>query len=193
MGVQNLGAAAEKSSTAVTEICADAGVNLKDCYQCGKCAAGCPMAESADMTCREVIRNLQLGLVDEVLASNMPWLCVECANCVTRCPQEVDMPSLNEAICRYAMAQRRVAIKEGPAFMNIFLDNIQKKGVSDEALLAMRFNLSTGHLFQDVPSAPKMMSRGLLSGDGYKPTNAEEIKQMVRKIRSREQQGGDAR
>ena len=38
-----------------------AGVDFKDCYQCGKCTAGSPLAESMDLMPREVIRYLQLG------------------------------------------------------------------------------------------------------------------------------------
>ncbi len=38
-----------------------AGVDFKDCHQCGKCTAGCPLAESVDLMPREVIRCLQLG------------------------------------------------------------------------------------------------------------------------------------
>lgn len=57
----------------------DAKVNPKDCYQCGKCSAGCPVASDADMTPREVLRHLQLGRVDPVLKSNMPWLCADAA------------------------------------------------------------------------------------------------------------------
>lgn len=184
MAIRNLTAEPAAVHQAISAICADAGIDLKDCYQCGKCAAGCPVAESADMSCRTVIRNLQLGLLDPVLASNMPWLCVGCATCVARCPQSVDMPSLNEALCRYAMAHGKVAVPEGDKFMNIFLDNVENKGVSDETLLAMRYNFSTGHLFQDVANSPKMLSRGLLSGDGYRPSDASEVGQMVKRLRT---------
>ena len=38
-----------------------AGVDFKDCYQCGKCTVGCTQAESMDLMPREVIRYLQLG------------------------------------------------------------------------------------------------------------------------------------
>lgn len=191
MGICNLSAEAESAREAIGAICADAGVNLKDCYQCGKCAAGCPMADTADISCRQVIRDLQLGLVDEVLAARMPWLCVGCATCVTRCPQDVDMPSLNEAICRYAMAHGKVAVKEGQTFDEKFLDTVERKGVNDETLFAMSYNLSSGHLFQDVANSPRMLSRGLLSGDGYAPADAAEVKQMMERIRSGAYEGGE--
>lgn len=172
----------------IQAIAKDSGVNLKDCYQCGKCSAGCPVAASADMTPREIIRNLQLGQVDPVLKSKMPWYCVECGVCLVRCPQEVDLPALNEAICRLAMRKRRVAVRSGERFMNIFLDNVQRKGVSDEVLLAGRFNVETGHFMQDVPSVPKMMKQGLLSftEKAYVPEGSDDVKRIVKECRARE-------
>lgn len=184
MGFVNLTAEAETAKAAIDAICADAGINLKDCYQCGKCAAGCPVAETADINCRQVIRDMQLGLADSVLSARMPWLCLGCATCVTRCPQDVDMPSLNEAICRFAMAHGRVAVKEGQKFDDIFLDTVQAKGVNDEVMFAMKFNLSTGHLFQDVAHSPRMLTRGLLAGDGYTPSDVDQARQMMKDIRA---------
>ena len=178
----------EATKSGIEAIREDSNVDVKDCYQCGKCSAGCPMATVADMTPREIIRNLQLGLLDPVLESSMPWYCVECGVCLVRCPQQVDLPALNEAICRLAMRKKKVAVREGERFMNIFLDNVQRKGVSDEAMLAGRFNLETGHFMQDVLSAPKMMQRGLLSltEKGHEPEGSDEVKRIVKRCREAE-------
>jgi heterodisulfide reductase subunit C len=182
-----LTSAAQDAHAVISSIEQESGVSVKDCYQCGKCAAGCPVSAQADMTCRQVIRNLQLGLIDDVLSSNMPWLCVGCGVCLARCPQDVDLPSLNEAICRYEMRLGRPAVREGERFMNIFLDNVQAKGVSDETILAARFNLETGHFMQDVMSAPKMMQLGMLNPtDSFKPHKDEEVERIVRKCRAAE-------
>lgn len=182
-----LTSAAQDAHDVISSLEQESGVSVKDCYQCGKCAAGCPVSAQADMTCRQVIRNLQLGLIDDVLSSNMPWLCVGCGVCLARCPQDVDLPSLNETICRYEMRLGRPAVREGERFMNIFLDNVQAKGVSDETILAARFNLETGHFMQDVMSAPKMMQLGMLNPtDSLKPHKDEEVERIVRKCRAAE-------
>ncbi|MCI1479833.1 MAG: 4Fe-4S dicluster domain-containing protein [Eggerthellaceae bacterium] len=186
MGFCNLSELEEAASGPLSEIAAASGVDVKECYQCGKCAAGCPVAASADVDCRGVIRLLQIGDVDRVLKLQMPWLCLSCGVCLARCPQNIDLPALNTAICRYEMKRGIAAEREGEAFMNIFLDNVEAKGVSDETMLAMRYNLQTGHLFQDVANSPRMLSRGLLSGDGYKPAGAPDVKRMVHDIRKGE-------
>jgi AraC-like DNA-binding protein len=63
----DLSGISDASVQACEEIAKEAGVNLKDCYQCGKCTAGCPLADSMDLMPREVIRYLQLGAIDVVL------------------------------------------------------------------------------------------------------------------------------
>jgi heterodisulfide reductase subunit C len=64
-----------------------AGVNITDCYQCGKCSAGCPVAFAMDKTPRQIIRLLQLGFLEEALKSRTIWLCATCQTCSTRCPR----------------------------------------------------------------------------------------------------------
>lgn len=68
------------------------------CNQCGKCAAGCPAAFAMDMLPSQVIRYLQLGLVEEVLHSETPWFCAACQTCYARCPKGVDLSRIMEAV-----------------------------------------------------------------------------------------------
>lgn len=102
----------------------DAKVNPKDCYQCGKCSAGCPVASDADMTPREVLRHLQLRQVEPVLKSNMPWLCAGCGMYLARCPQSVDLPNLMLA-CRSA---RNRAHRRGRSFQPAVYQRRTRKG-----------------------------------------------------------------
>ena len=73
------------------------GENVYKCYQCGKCAAACPATEEMDMLPQQVIRNLQLGLDEEVLKSKTPWICAACLQCMTVCPKGVDLSKIMEA------------------------------------------------------------------------------------------------
>jgi len=74
------------------------GQKLADCYQCGRCTAGCPFAKFMDAPPNQVIRFIQLGLRDDAVKSQAPWFCAACLVCQTRCPRGVDIPRLMEAV-----------------------------------------------------------------------------------------------
>jgi len=74
------------------------GQNLMDCYQCGKCSAGCPVAESMDILPNQIIRLAQLGLLEEALNSKTIWLCASCIICTSRCPKGVDVARIMEGL-----------------------------------------------------------------------------------------------
>ncbi|RLC64021.1 MAG: heterodisulfide reductase [Chloroflexi bacterium] len=87
------------------------GQDLLDCNQCGKCSAGCPVVAAMDLLPSQVIRLAQLGM-EEVLESNTIWICASCLTCVTRCPKEVDLPRLMEAL-------RQIALRRGAAELDL--------------------------------------------------------------------------
>lgn len=136
------------------------GVNLKDCYQCGKCTAGCPVAFAMDKTPRQMIRLLQLGLLEEALKAHTPWLCASCQMCYARCPKDVDLPALMETLRQAAKKKGIIPERENNIFNDIFIWNLKTFGRSPEVLLSGAFNLISGHLFQDVPSVPHLFKSG---------------------------------
>ena len=71
--------------------------DLNLCLTCGTCAGGCPatgMPELHGIDVRKVIRMLALGLVEEVVASNFPWVCTGCGRCEYACPMDIDIVSI---------------------------------------------------------------------------------------------------
>ena len=91
----------------VAEIERLSGQDLLACYQCGKCSAGCPMAKHMDILPNQMIRFAQMGLKDELLASNASWLCVSCFTCNTRCPKGVKIAEVIEAIRQVQLRARQ--------------------------------------------------------------------------------------
>ena len=66
------------------------GQAIKACFGCGVCTAGCPVAEAdAAFNPRRIIRMVLLGLEEDVLTSDLIWLCTLCFTCYARCPQDV--------------------------------------------------------------------------------------------------------
>ncbi len=74
------------------------GQNLYACYQCGKCAAGCPVVTEMDLLPSQIIRLLQLGQGEAVFASKTVWLCASCLTCTARCPKGVDVAKIMDAL-----------------------------------------------------------------------------------------------
>lgn len=161
METANVVSESQRNAACIKRIEELSGVNLRDCYQCGKCAAGCPVASHANLTCRQVIRNLQLGLIEPVLNSDMPWACLGCAVCVARCPQNVNLPALMVAIKRVAEEQG-IALRDVAVFDDAFMRTVKLTGISDETVLAGSYNVLSGHLFQDVANVPAMVKQGLI-------------------------------
>ncbi|NMC07962.1 MAG: CoB--CoM heterodisulfide reductase subunit C [Candidatus Lokiarchaeota archaeon] len=62
---------------------------FKSCYQCGTCSGGCPSGRRTAMRTRELIRQGLIGLTDELLTSDLLWLCSTCYTCYERCPRDV--------------------------------------------------------------------------------------------------------
>jgi len=80
------------------------------CYQCGKCSASCPAVAEMDMLPSQVLRYLQLGLVDRVFEANTPWICAACLQCRATCPKGVDLARVMGAITILALRQGKNAI-----------------------------------------------------------------------------------
>ena len=75
----------------------EAGVIISRCYQCGKCTAGCVLAEEIDFPPSFLVRLLQTRTPENdnrVLGSNAIWICLNCENCIARCPKEIDIPKI---------------------------------------------------------------------------------------------------
>lgn len=144
------------------ELAFRAGVNLHDCYQCGKCSAGCPMAEDMDLTPQQVMHALQMGMTDRALEARGPWVCAGCMVCSTRCPQNIDICSIMREVRRESHAEGKRAVPESDVFETTFINGIRKNGRSNEQYLAAAYNLKSGHLMQDMGNAPKMFAKGLV-------------------------------
>jgi heterodisulfide reductase subunit C len=84
-----------------------AGQDLLACYQCGKCSAGCPMAKHMDIPPNQMIRFAQLGLMDDLLASEAIWMCVSCLTCNSRCPKGVRIAEVIEALRQIHLRVRK--------------------------------------------------------------------------------------
>lgn len=83
------------------------GENIKKCFACGTCTAGCPAFHADhEYNPRRIIRMILLGMREEVLRSPAIWLCHQCYACSANCPQDVDFSHI-------MMAIREIAVEAG--------------------------------------------------------------------------------
>jgi heterodisulfide reductase subunit C len=89
------------------------GEQIKVCFSCGTCTAGCPVSEVDErFSPRKIIRQVLLGQREAVLSSEVLWYCETCYACSAYCPQDVKFGDIMRAL-------REMAVAEGyfsPAF-----------------------------------------------------------------------------
>ena len=145
------------------EVKAASGASPMSCYQCAKCSSGCPVADRGDLKPHELVRLVQTDQRGAALSSRFIWECTSCHTCITRCPQQVDIPAMNDAL-------RALSVDEGvavagtavPVFNEVFLDSVRKRGRVHELGLMAVFKLRSRRLFADVDKAPAMLAKGKL-------------------------------
>lgn len=82
------------------------GENIKLCFACGTCTAGCPVADvDNEFDPRKIIRQVLLGMRKEVLSSPVIWRCVQCYSCSAKCPQNVKFRDVMKALREMAVAE----------------------------------------------------------------------------------------
>lgn len=160
----------------------EAHTSIKSCYQCGKCSAGCPVAFAMDYPPRQIIRLLQLDLVDEALKADSIWICASCETCSARCPRNVDIASLMDALRREALAQGKVTDKKVAAFNEGFLGGVKNFGRSFEAGILLYHNLKTGQLFKDMELGLPMMQRGKVEVMPHKIKGSAQVKAIFERV-----------
>jgi ferredoxin len=77
----------------VKEILPEGG-NLNLCLTCGACSSGCPATGLEDMDPRKFLRMAALGMDEEIVKSDWPWMCTMCQRCIYVCPMEINIPQL---------------------------------------------------------------------------------------------------
>ncbi len=141
----------------------EVGSNVYRCYQCVKCTSGCPLADQFDLTPNQVMRGVQFENT-RVLESKAIWLCASCHTCATRCPQEINVTGVMDAL-RIESRRRGVppGIPEIAKFNDLFMLSIKIFGRAYEAGLMAAFNAVLRQPFRDMKLGLRMFRRGKLS------------------------------
>jgi heterodisulfide reductase subunit C len=129
----------------------ETGVNISACYHCERCTNACPVSHYMDIKPHQVIRFIQLGWREKLLASTTIWICLSCEMCTTYCPNEVDVAEMINHLRNMAARsvippqERRLAV-----FHQTFLEVLQKAGRVNEVRLMNAYNLKPNILKEKI-------------------------------------------
>jgi len=97
----------EQASTLAEEVMERSSQNLMACYQCRKCAAGCPVADTTGVTPDQLIRKIVMGDRKGALENKLVWQCVSCYTCGTRCPNQIQTARITETLKKMAKEEHQ--------------------------------------------------------------------------------------
>ncbi len=145
------------------------GQDVRTCYYCQKCTAGCPTAFVMDRKPAQLLRLIQLGERERVLGSTTVWMCIGCETCGTRCPNEIRLAPVMDALRQMALDEGYPPETAVYSLHRSFLDSIRRWGRMHEVSMLAEFKtreLLTEHpvFFRGLLSDVKLGADLLLSG-----------------------------
>lgn len=157
------------------------------CYHCHKCTAGCPVVNAMEYGPDRILRMVALDQRDALLSSRDIWLCAGCFNCATRCPNDIDIAAVMDAL-------RQIAISNGyPAgesdallFHKLFLGVVERLGRSHEAAMLGLFKvMSHVPIMNDMGAGLGLFMRGKVPLFPERSKAGAEVREIVRRIENR--------
>lgn len=165
------------------EVAERSGQNLGDCYQCGKCSAGCPVLPDVELSTNRIMRMVQLGLREEVLSSASIWCCTACGTCNGRCPMGIDIVRVMDILRRMAGDEHRApGALEVWTFYQSFLDCVREFGRLSEIGLMGGYNINSARLWTNMIKAPWFLLKGKLSLSPHTIKRVDRLQRVFRRI-----------
>ena len=161
------------------------GVDLSICYQCRKCSNGCPVANLTRARPADIMRQLHLGAGNELLASDLVWMCVSCETCSARCPMGIDVAAVMDALRRLAL-ERGAPRPDGnaPLFNRAFLKTVETFGRAYEIGMITAYKLGTGKLMNDTEKFPAMLKKRKIALLPPRGGDRQTVKRIFKKVKA---------
>jgi len=161
------------------------GQQISKCYQCGNCSASCAYTYVYDYPVNQIMRLVQLGHREAVLTSGSIWLCATCQACTTRCPNNLDVARIMEALRIMSRRENKVSEKEIDLFYQEFLDSVRAFGRVFETGLLPLFNFKAKKPFNDMDLAPQVIKKGKLALLPHRIKGRKQVAQIFERFEAR--------
>ena len=140
------------------------GEKILDCIQCGSCSGGCPSMFAMDYSPMQIIKMINLGMKEKVLSSSTIWVCSLCYTCATRCPRNVDFPTLMMSLRNKAIRENLVKDCAKSNFHKYFFEIVNKYGRmhNPELIIKLLDITDFDSLLHNVRLGLRLLRRGKL-------------------------------
>jgi heterodisulfide reductase subunit C len=140
-----------------------AATDVRACYACGKCSAGCPLAVDMDLQPHQVMHLINLGRRGDVLNCRSIWLCASCVTCTVRCPHDVDLARVMDVLRELSLHDGVRPAEPGiVAFNRSFLSVLRWGGKLHELSMTVGYKLLSRDLLTDLLLGVGLLRRGKL-------------------------------
>jgi heterodisulfide reductase subunit C len=165
------------------------GIDMGICYQCKKCTSGCPVAKFTESGPSEIIRRLHLGAGNELLGSDLIWMCLSCETCYSRCPMQINTAAVIDAL-RVLAVERKAAIQQGnmPLMNSMFLKTVESFGRTYDLAMIMAYKMGTGSILNDTDKFPAMLQKGKMAILPHSGADKQVVKRIFKKSRRAKEQ-----
>lgn len=161
------------------------------CDLCQACTQACPAAYAMAMKPHEMMRAIQLGEVEQIAWSGAPWLCLSCEACNVRCPRNINILRLLNALKEMSRRHDFFNPEAATASMNqIFLYLVERWGRVHLLPLLVLTHLKMLTPFKDIEFMSPLLRKRKIRVIPRKRGGAQELRRILSRIRALEQEGG---
>jgi heterodisulfide reductase subunit C len=162
----------------------ESGQQVSKCYQCGNCGASCGYTFAFDFPVNQIMRLVQLGQKDTVLGSRSIWLCANCQACTTRCPCNIEVARVMEALRIMSVEEGTVSEKNIQLFYDEFIESVRRNGRVFETGLIAKYNFKASKPFTDADLGPTVLLKGKLAFMPSKIKGLRAIEEIFKRFES---------
>ena len=156
--------------------------NVRRCYYCLRCSAGCPAAYAMDITPAQILRLVQLGQKDILLRSSAIWLCIGCETCGTRCPNEIHAGAVIDALRQVALKDKVPAAEKSVFRLHkAFLSTIHLWGRLHEVSMLAQYaasNLVSRAVFGNIDMGAALFLKGKLELLPHRTKDMQQLRRL---------------
>jgi len=154
------------------------------CYHCHKCTSGCPIVDAMEYGPDLVLKMVSLNQQEEIFRSRDIWLCAGCYTCATRCPNEIDIAAVMDALRQLAVAERYPAgVPDALLFHRLFLGVVKRLGRSHEAAMLGLFKmLAQVPITNDLVAGARLFMRGKVPLLPKRTRAAPEVRRIFNEV-----------